>query len=60
MPRLEYAIKGAKREEAEKGAGSRTRLPITPDILRKLKRLWEKANEWDTRSGLHACYVSSP
>ena len=50
MPRLKYVITGVKREEAEKEAGSRTRLPITPDILHKLKRLWkEKANEWDTR-----------
>lgn len=58
MPRLEYAIKGAKREEAEKGAGSRTRLPITPDILRKLKRSWEeKANKWDTRMIWAACLL---
>ena len=58
MPRLEYVITGVKCEEAEKGAGSRTRLPITPDILHKLKRLWEeKANEWDTRMIWAACLL---
>ena len=38
MPQLEYVLKGLKR----KGAGKhcRVRLPITPGILCKLKRVW--------------------
>ena len=56
MPKLEYVLKGVKREEAEKGVGSRTRLPITPSILRKLKQVWEvTAEEWDTRMMWAAC-----
>ena len=38
MPRLEYVIKGLKRRTGS--ASSRTRLPITPLILRRLKRVW--------------------
>ena len=39
--RLQYVLQGIKRVEAEKGAGKRERLPISPDILRKLKAVWE-------------------
>jgi len=39
MPQLEYVLKGVKRLTK---LGSRTRLPITPPILRELKRIWEK------------------
>ena len=38
MPRLEYVIKGSKRLAGS--VSSRTRLPITPHILRQLKRVW--------------------
>ena len=39
MPQLEFVIKGLKKKTV---AGQRqTRLPITPDILRALKRVWE-------------------
>ena len=37
MMKLEYVSKGVKREEAAKGTGSRSRLPITPAIPCKLK-----------------------
>ena len=38
MPQLEYVLKGLKRKVA--GRQQRVRLPITPGILRKLKRVW--------------------
>ena len=59
MTKLEYVLKGVKREEAAKGTGSRSRLPITPDILRKLKRVWDpRGNEWNTRMIWAACCLS--
>lgn len=39
MPQLEYALKGVKRLSTK---GCRKRLPITPDILRKLKAVWQR------------------
>lgn len=38
MPKLEYIVKGCRRLQANP---SSIRLPITPDILRKLKGVWE-------------------
>ena len=43
MPRLEYVIKGVKRHQAKVGASSRTRLPITPSLLRELQKVWSLA-----------------
>ena len=40
MPRLEYVLSGVKREEAHSGTKQRPRLPITLDILRKLRDIW--------------------
>ena len=40
MPRLEQVIKGSKRVAAKQGQTTRPRLPITPDILLKLRRVW--------------------
>ena len=37
MPQLEYVVKGLKRSSA---GPKRTRLPITPEILRRLKGVW--------------------
>ena len=39
MPRLEYIMKGFKRQTA--GSGKNTRLPITPQILRAIKQVWQ-------------------
>ncbi len=39
--RLQYVLQGAKRMEARSGVSPKTRLPIGPDILRKLKRIWQ-------------------
>ena len=56
MPRLEYVMKGIKRSQAEEGNSSRTRLPITPSILKKLKRVWDgDAHHWNTRMIWAAC-----
>ena len=43
MPQVEYVLKGVKKATP---ACTRTRLPITPDILRALKRVWhQEANQ---------------
>ena len=38
---LEYTLRGVKRCEAEAGVNKRVRLPISPEILRKMKTVWE-------------------
>ena len=40
MPQLQYVLKGARRNLA--GRPRRTRLPITPEILRLLQASWER------------------
>ena len=40
MPQLQYVLKGARRRLS--GRQKQTRLPITPEILRQLKRTWEQ------------------
>lgn len=40
-PRLHYILQGVKRTEGESGVERRQRLPISPDILRKVKAVWE-------------------
>ena len=50
MPLLEYVLKGIKSEQAKKGpSAARTRLPITPAIMRQLRSVWEK----DPKNGDH-------
>ena len=46
MPRLEYVLKGIKRRK-EKNAQSKPRLPITVDLLQKMFKVWEDANDPD-------------
>ena len=49
-PRLEYVMKGIKRRQAQLGVKARTRLPITPSLLRRLKGVWSRAgSERDTK-----------
>ena len=51
MPRLEQVIKGAKRNYmyASRTQDRRICLPITPDILTKMKAVWERsATDFDT------------
>ena len=46
MPRLELVIWGLKKEQA--GLPKKTRLPITPAILRQIRQKWESHGaEWD-------------
>ena len=40
MPRLEYVLTGVKRAQAHSGIKPLTRLPITIDIMHKLKDVW--------------------
>ena len=57
-PRLDYVVKGIKKVEAEKGVASRTRLPITPSILRKLQEGWSNSSsycEFDRKMLWAAC-----
>ena len=42
MARLEYVLKGIKRKEATYQQGGRERLPITPPLLKRIKRVWEE------------------
>ena len=41
MPRLQQVIRGVRVEQGRAGRSPRTRLPITPTILRKMKAVWE-------------------
>ena len=46
MPRLELVVRGMKREQA--GQPTRTRLPITPEILSRIHQYWKgRQGEWD-------------
>ena len=56
MPRLDYVMQGIKRHQAKAGAGSRTRLPVTPSLLHKLKGVWSVlGGERDTKLILAVC-----
>ena len=46
MPRLELVVRGMKKEQV--GQTTRTRLPITPEILSRIHQHWkERQAEWD-------------
>ncbi len=54
--RLEYVLKGIRRDQAENGIKPKPRLPITPAILRKLKQVWKVSCEnHDTKMIWAAC-----
>ena len=40
MPQLQYVLRGARRRLA--GGAKRTRLPVTPEILQRLRKSWER------------------
>ena len=44
MARLEQVIKGAKREYAHRNPSQGKRLPITPEVLHKIKSVWSQAS----------------
>ena len=53
MPRVEYVVKGAKRV---KPGAQRRRLPITPEVLAKLREVWDRCpNGRDAKMLWAAC-----
>ena len=42
LHRLHYTLRGVKRCEGERGEMTRERLPISPDILKKIKAVWDQ------------------
>ena len=48
MARLEQVIKGSKCEYAKLKPWTRKQLPITPELLLKMRKIWEKeSNSFD-------------
>ena len=54
FPRLEYALKGVRRNGAPKQ--TRNRLPITPELLLKIHTLWSKEPPHHDRTMLWAAF----
>ena len=42
MPRLEQVVKGVKATQAKEGEKVKARLPITPELLLKMKQAWSQ------------------
>ena len=42
MPTLQQALRGVQSIQSKRGRGSRTCLPITPELLHNIRRHWEK------------------
>ena len=42
LPLLEYVLKGIKSDQAKKMPAGRSRLPITPDILQRIWKVWNR------------------
>ena len=56
MPLLELALRGTRKEQS--GSPKRTRLPITPAILEKIRQIWNRdAADWDHVMLWAACCV---
>ena len=46
MPLLEYVLRGIKSEQAKKSpTAQRVRLPITPEVLLRIRHVWEQNSE---------------
>ena len=59
MPRLEYTTRGIKRFQAQSMTGGRTRLPITPPIMRQMKEVWlSTAMGSETKMVWAACCIA--
>ena len=59
MPHLEYTMRGIKRVQAQNPVEGRVRLPITPDIMRKMRRAWSPtASLPDTKMLWATCCVT--
>ena len=58
MSRLEYVMRGIKKDQVAKGQKQRQRLPITPAILHKIRAAWEPdGRQPDTKMQWAACCV---
>ena len=56
MPRLDYIMRGVKKNKAVTGSSSRECLPITPVIMRQLRGVWSLSGESrDTKLIWAAC-----
>ena len=55
MNQLHYVLRGIKLTKSEDVQENRTRLPMSPNVLRKMKRVWE-ANKTLSCYGQHAAY----
>ena len=42
LPLLEYVLKGIKSDQAKRMPAGRSRLPITPDILQRIWKVWNR------------------
>ena len=49
MPRLVQALQGVKRKRAEQGGTTQVRLPITVDLLEKMRAVWSQEGSDDSR-----------
>ncbi len=57
MPRLEYVIRGFKKLSS---GAQRRRLPITPEILRKLRKIWDKSPKKRVVGGILSLFFRLP
>ena len=59
LPRLDYVMRGIKKHQAELLSGQQSRLPITPDILSNIKKVWDTTSkEHDTIMLWVACCLA--
>ncbi len=59
LHRLHYVLRGVKRAEGMAGVSKRERMPITPDLLRKIKGVWNpRAHEADVVMLWAACCLA--
>ncbi len=59
LHRLHYVLRGVKRAEGMAGVTKRERRPITPDLLRKIKGVWNsRAHEADVVMLWAACCLA--
>ena len=58
MPRLDYTLRGVKRVQAQKGGTQRSRLPITPSLLRLMKGVWAPSTGRDEKMIWVACCLA--
>ncbi len=59
LHRLHYVLRGVKRAEGMSGVTKRERRPITPDLLRKIKSVWDpRAHEADIVMLWAACCLA--